>query len=81
VWVRKAAAAAADERTPLVSWSRTKALVAARAADELGGGALEACIEVRLASLSSLVVKGLKRTHGVRRGPLAVAKHGESDVT
>lgn len=36
-WVRRAAAAAADERLPLDSRSLTKAFVAARDADALGG--------------------------------------------
>lgn len=43
VWVRRAAAAAAEERAPLDSRSRRKAFVAAREADALGV-LLEACI-------------------------------------
>ena len=43
LWVRRAAAAAAEDNAPLDSRSRTKALVAAREADALGG-LFEACI-------------------------------------
>jgi hypothetical protein len=38
-WVRRAAAAAAEERSPWDSAFLRKALVAAREADALGGGA------------------------------------------
>jgi hypothetical protein len=38
-WVRRAAAAAAEERSPFDSAFLIKAFVAAREADELGGGA------------------------------------------
>ena len=45
--VRRAAAAAAFERSPLDSRPFTKALVAARDADALGGGARWTCIAMR----------------------------------
>ena len=45
VWVRRAAAAAAEDRAPLDSRSRMKALVAASEA-EAEGGRFEVCMEV-----------------------------------
>jgi hypothetical protein len=47
VWVRRAAAAAADERSPLDSAFLMKALEAAREAEALGGGARWACMRTR----------------------------------
>lgn len=51
VCVRNAAAAAEDEREALDSRLLTKAFVAAREADELGGGFWEACIRWCVSSI------------------------------
>ena len=82
VWVRRAAAAAAEEREALDSRSRTKVLVAARDADALGG-LLGACMQRAgqyLEKDADMMEKGEElRAYllgPLRRGTGATAKHG-----
>jgi hypothetical protein len=80
-WVRRAAAAAEDERDALLSTFLIKALVAASDADELGGGWVDDCkkwsVWLRCDGLETVT------TYRVGRRPpplVAMAEHGGLDV-